>query len=78
MASMMKHVSDLGAAAYLMMHKYKIVGRKGKAFYFEASSAAECQEIDEKVREYLTTEFHRFDACIMSLKKMAEYMPEQD
>lgn len=70
-----KHVTDLGAAAYVMMHKYKVIGRKGKAYYFEVDEE-DNDKFDELIREYLMGEFHRFDSCIMSLKKMAEYMPD--
>jgi hypothetical protein len=70
-----KCVTDLGAAAYIMMHKYKVVGKKGKAVYFEVNES-EVNEFDNLQLEYLSSEFHRFDSCLMSLKKINEYMPK--
>ena len=72
-----KFVTDLGAAAYIMMHKYKVVGKKGKAIYFEVASD-ETGEFDSLQMEYLSSEFHRFDSCLMSLKKIGEYMPVEN
>ena len=70
-----KHLTDLGAAAYIMMHKFKVVGKNGKAIYFEVGSEKESKEFEDLAMEYLTSEFHRFDACLMSLKKIGEYLP---
>jgi regulator of sigma D len=72
-----KFVTDLGAAAYIMMHKYKVVGKKGKAIYFEVNQD-EVNEFDSLQLEYLSSEFHRFDSCLMSLKKIGEYMPKEN
>ena len=68
-----KHVTDLGAAAYIMMHKFKVVGKKGKAIYFEVANEKESKDFDNLSLEYLTSEFHRFDSCLMSLKKITEF-----
>ena len=65
-----KSVSDLGSAAYILMHSYRVIGRKGKEIIFEANNE---QKFDELCLDYLSSEFHRFDACIMSLKKIKEY-----
>jgi hypothetical protein len=70
-----KSVSDLGAAAYVMMHKYKVIGRQGKSIYFEVEEK-EQDAFDNLVLEYLSSEFHRFDSCLMSLKKIGEFMPK--
>lgn len=69
-----KEVSDLGAGAYLLMHGYKVVGRKGKSIVFEVEESG-AAELERLTMEYLSSEFHRFDSCIMSLKKIGEYMP---
>lgn len=69
---MQKSVTDLGAAAYLMMHKYKVIGKRSKAIFFDISEKDE-EAFDELLMEYLSSEFHRFDACLMSLKKMGEF-----
>lgn len=68
-----RYVTDLGAAAYILMHKYKVLGKKGKAIYFEIEDEG-CDKFDELSLEYLSSDFHRFDSCLMSLKKINEYM----
>ncbi len=70
-----KAVSDLGAAAYVMMHKYKVVGKKGKSIYFEIGDD-EVSDFEDMLLEYLSSEYHRFDSCLMSLKKISEYFPK--
>jgi len=69
---MRKTVSDLGAGAYLLMHGHKVVGRKGRDFIFEVSENEEL-EFEQRKLEYLSSEFHRFDSYIMSLKKVGDY-----
>ena len=66
-----KLVNDLGAAAYIMMHKYKVIGKRGKSICFEIDNK-ETEDFDRLYREYLSSEYHRFDSCLMSLKKMGE------
>lgn len=67
---LVKKVSDLGACAYLLMHGFKVSGHDGreKAFIFEIL-ASESNEFEDKQDDYLNSEFHRFDSCLMSLKK---------
>jgi len=72
--NMKKSVTDLGAGAYLLMHGYKVVGRMGKEFIFEIGEN-ETDEFEERKLEYLSSDFHRFDSYIMSLKKVGEYRP---
>jgi hypothetical protein len=69
-----RHVSDLGAAAFVMMNKYKVVGKKGQAIYFEMNRD-EVAHFESLKMEYLSSEFHRFDACLMALKKIGESAP---
>ena len=68
-----KCVSDLGAAAYLLMHEFKVIGRKGKEIYFVVDQKHTSEQFDQLTLDYLSSEFHRFDACIMSIKKIGEY-----
>jgi hypothetical protein len=75
MERMKKTVGDLGAGAYLLMHGYKVIGRKAKDFIFEISESEEA-EFEQRKLEYLSSEFHRFDSYIMSLKKIGEYSPK--
>lgn len=70
-----RHVTDLGAAAFVLMNKYKVVGKKGQAIYFEINED-ELDAFESLKLEYLSSEFHRFDSCLMSLKKIGEYAPE--
>lgn len=71
-----RFVTDLGAAAYILMSQYKLVGKKGRAIYFEVAEGSG-REFDELCLEYLSSEFHRFDSCLMSLKKIGEYVSDQ-
>jgi len=71
-----RFVTDLGAAAFILMHKYKVLGKKGKAIYFEVEGD-DSARFDELALEYLSSDFHRFDSCLMSLKKIGEYISEQ-
>lgn len=72
-----KLISDLGAAAYIMMHKFKVLGKKGRAFYFEVNDE-DAEQFDSLYQDYLTSEFHRFDSCIMSLKKLGEIQSDRN
>jgi hypothetical protein len=69
-----KSVEDLGAAAYLKMHGFKIVGRKGKVFYFEIMREEE-NAFHEAMFEYPNSPYHDFDAHIMGLKKLPHFVP---
>lgn len=71
-----RFVTDLGAAAYILMHKYKVVGKRGKAIYFDVDDIS-AEKFDEIALEYISSDFHRFDSCLMSLKKIGEYISEQ-
>jgi len=69
-----RFVTDLGAAAYILMHKYKVVGKKGKAIYFEVEESED--RFDEIALDYISSDYHRFDSCLMSLKKIGEYVSD--
>ena len=58
-----KSVSDLGAAAYLLMHEFKVIGRKGKDIFFVVDAKHTNEQFDQLTLDYLSSEFHRFDAC---------------
>jgi len=66
-----KEITDLGAAAYLMMHGYEVAYRWDKAIVFEITEDLN-EEFDNRNVAYLKSEFHRFDSCIMSLKKFPD------
>jgi hypothetical protein len=67
-----KFLTDLGAAAYVLMQHFRIVGRRGKAFYFEINDEEEAANFDQLRLEYVTSEFHEFDSALMSVKKIGE------
>lgn len=69
-----KFVTDLGAAAFLLMHKFKLIGKKGRAFYFDINSKDEEKQFDELNLQYTSSEFHDFDSKLMSLKKIGEFV----
>ena len=69
-----KTVSDIGIAAYVMMHGFKVVGRKGKNIYFSVPES-EVSEVEQLRMEYLSSPYHQFDSCIMALKKTQDYLP---
>jgi hypothetical protein len=71
-----RFVTDLGAAAYILMHKYRVIGKRGKAIYFEVNESMG-DKFDDVALEYISSDFHRFDSCLMSLKKIGEYISEQ-
>lgn len=68
---MKKSVSDLGIGAYLMMHGYKVMGRKGKNVVFEINEK-DSEEFEKLTMDYLQSPFHQFDHYIMILKKVYE------
>jgi len=64
-----KIIDDLGAAAYLMMMGWKVLGLKDKAYVFEIEETS-VSDFEDTHLEYLNSDFHRFDASLMSLKKL--------
>lgn len=67
-----RFATDLGAAAYILMHKFKPIGKYDKAIYFDTDESS-MKLFDKVALEYLTSDFHAFDSCLMSLKKIGEY-----
>jgi hypothetical protein len=68
-----KYVLDLGIAAYLLMHGHQVIGKQGKAIYFECSSLDEADEFDKLTLDYQPpNDFYTFDSCLMFLKKINE------
>lgn len=70
-------VDDLGSSAYLNMNGFKIIGKKGKLVFFEVNAGDE-QEFNKMKYDYLSSPYHDFDAKLMSLKKLGDYMPAQE
>lgn len=72
-----KFVNDLGVAAYILMHGYAVIGKKGRSIYFECANEEEESEFNRLVLEYQPpNEFYTFDSCLMFLKKINECEPE--
>lgn len=72
-----KFVNDLGVAAYVLMHGYAVIGKKGRSIYFEVANEEESKAFDQLVLEYQPpNEFYTFDSCLMFLKKINEFVPE--
>ena len=69
---MNKEIRDIGIAAYLVMHEFKLHDKKEKNFIFSIEPINSKKFEDLKI-SYLSSEFHHFDSCIMSLKKLEEY-----
>ena len=69
-----KFVTDLGAAAFLLMHKFKLLGKKGRSFYFDINSKEEESQFDDLNLQYTSSVFHDFDSKLMSLKKIGEFI----
>lgn len=70
-----KFVNDLGVAAYILMHKYKLLGRKNRFIYFEVEESQDARKkFNDIIFEYLLSDFHKFDSCLMSIKKLSEYI----
>ena len=66
-----KFVTDLGIAAYLLMHGFQVNGKKGRSIYFECNNEEEDKEFNRLVLEYMPpSEFYLFDSCLMALKKI--------
>lgn len=70
-----KQISDLGMAAYIKIHGFRCVGRKGKNYYFEADEK-DCDQFDQLTVDYINSPMHDFDSALMSLKKIGEYLGE--
>lgn len=72
-----KFVNDLGVAAYLLMHGYTVIGKRGRSIFFECENKEAAENFDQLVLEYQPpNEFYTFDSCLMFLKKINEYIPE--
>lgn len=65
---------DLGCAAYFLLHRFRLLGRKGKCFYFDVSSEEEEVQFREMIYQYSSCEFHDFDAKLMSIKRFKYFL----
>ena len=65
-----ERVSDLGAGAYLMMHGYRPISKEGGSTIIFLLEKDNLEEFRNLILDYLSSEFHRFDSCLMALKKM--------
>lgn len=73
-----KSVNDLGIAAYLIMHGYSVIGKKGRLIYFECQNEKESSEFDNLILDYQPpNDFYTFDSCLMFLKKINDHDPKK-
>ena len=56
-------------AAYFMINGYKFVTKEGDKVYFEVDEDKQ-EDFDSLVGKYFRSDFHRYDACVESLKKL--------
>ena len=70
-----KDIEDLGAGAYLLMLGYKVIGKKDKSTFVFLVPIKDEENFENDQMEYLNSDFHRFDACLMSLKKIHNITP---
>ena len=71
-----KFVNDLGVAAYILMHGFSPIGKRGRSIFFGCSSDEEVEEFDRLIFDYQPpNDFYTFDSCLMFLKKINEYVP---
>lgn len=74
---LLAEVDDLGAAAYLNMNGFKVIGKKGKFVFFELA-LNDKEEFNQMKYDYLSSPYHDFDSKLMSLKKLGDYMPTKE
>ena len=68
-----KFVSDIGVAAYLLMHGYTLIGKRGGEICFECNNQSEVEEFESLILQYQPpNEFYTFDSCLMYLKKIGD------
>lgn len=72
-----RSVNDLGVAAYVKMHGYPCAGKKGRNYFFDIEEK-DLNDFERLVVEYVNSPMHDFDHHIMSLKKMNDYLPDDD
>lgn len=68
-----RSVGDLGMAAYVKIHGFRCLGRRGRNYYF-AVDEAQSQEFNKLTVDYVNSAMHEFDSAIMSLKKIGEFV----
>ena len=73
-----KTVSDLGVAAYMLMHGYTVTAKRNREIEFELDDQEQCEEFDKLLLEYQPpNEYYTFDSCLMFLKKIDISVSEQ-
>jgi hypothetical protein len=71
-------VNDLGVAAYILMHGYVVIGKKGRSIFFEVPEE-DLINFDSLILEYQPpNDFYTFDSCLMFLKKISELPPRDN
>ncbi|MCK9459690.1 MAG: hypothetical protein M0R80_08630 [Proteobacteria bacterium] len=73
-----KEIEDLGAGAYLLMLGYKVIGKRDKSTFVFQVPLEDERNFEDDQMAYLNSDFHRFDACLMSLKKIHNFLPREE
>ena len=73
-----KEIEDLGAGAYLLMLGYKVMGKRDKSTFVFQVPVKDERNFEDDQMAYLNSDFHRFDACLMSLKKIHNFLPREE
>jgi hypothetical protein len=66
----LREIEDLGAGAYLLMLGFKVIGKKDRSTFVFEVPEGNVDSFEKEQLEYLNSDFHRFDSCLMSLKKI--------
>jgi hypothetical protein len=72
----LKEIEDLGAGAYLLMLGFKVIGKRDRSTFVFEVPVEDQESFEREQLEYLNSDFHRFDACLMSLKKIHNTVPK--
>lgn len=67
----MKVLQDLGEASYALLHAYQLMGRQGKKVYFLIDKN-ELKNFEDLMLEYMTSDFYKFDSCLVAVKRIPE------
>lgn len=73
-----KEIEDLGAGAYLLMLGYKVIGKRDKSTFVFQVPVEDERNFEDDQMAYLNSDFHRFDACLMSLKKIHNFLSREE
>lgn len=71
---MIKEIEDVGVAAYLRLHGFKVIGKRGRAYYFSVKPDEEVS-FNEAMFDFPNSPYHDYDSHLIALKKLPNYLP---